>query len=133
MVTIEKPKRACMPPQGGNVFRAVLLIVVFVLAQSSIASAENEKDKAKPKPRVSTFLAQCKADLEGCTQKISDISLAMVSNVADQSWCPTAETDDVKIVTPKTVDWLTAHPELNGKPIVEGVQTALRQLYPCKR
>lgn len=124
-----------MPARGGKVVRAVLLIAVFVLAQSSIASAANEKDreKTKPKPRISTFLARCKADLEECTQRISDVSLAMVANVADQTWCPTAETDDVKTVTPKTVDWLTAHPELNSKPIDEGIKTALRQLYPCKR
>jgi Rap1a immunity proteins len=124
-----------MPAQGADVIRAVLLIIVFVLTQSSIAGAVNDKDKPKPKPkpRVSTFLALCKADLEGCTQKISDISLEMVSNVADQSWCPTAETDDPKTVTPKTVDWLTAHPEVASKPTDEGIKTALRQLYPCKR
>jgi Ssp1 endopeptidase immunity protein Rap1a len=122
-----------MPAQGGNVVRAILLIVAFALAQSSIAYAVNEKDKAKPKPKISTFLARCKADLETCTQKISDVSLEMVSNVSDQSWCPTAETDDVKIVTPKTVDWLSAHPELAAKPIDEGIKTALRGLYPCKR
>ena len=114
--------------------RALLLVIVFVLAQSSIAGAISDKDKPKkPKPRVSTFLALCRADLEGCTQKISDISLEMVNNVSDQSWCPTAETDDPKTVTPKTVDWLTAHPELATKPTDEGIKTALRGLYPCKR
>lgn len=115
--------------------RAILLIVVFVLAQASLAFAINEKDKdkPKPKPKVSTFLARCKTDLESCTQKVSDISLEMVNNVTDQTWCPTAETDDVRVTTPKTVDWLTAHPELAGKPIDEGIKTALRQLYPCKR
>ena len=105
--------------------RAALLIVVFTLSQISIACAVNEKDKdrdkPKPKPRVSSFLALCKADLEGCTQKVSDISLAMVANAADQTWCPTAETDDMRITTPKTVEWLTNHPELNSKPIVEGI------------
>jgi hypothetical protein len=119
------------------VVRAALLIVVFTLSQISIACAVNEKDKdrdkPKPKPRVSSFLALCKADLEGCTHKVSDISLAMVANAADQTWCPTAETDDMRITTPKTVEWLTNHPELNTKPIVEGIQTALRQLYPCRR
>jgi cell division protein FtsN len=116
------------------VVRAVLLVIVFSLAQSSIAQAINEKDKPKkPKQQVSAFLARCRADLEGCTNKISDISLEMVSNVADQSWCPTAETDDPKTVTPKTVDWLTAHPELATKPTDEGIKTALRGLYPCKR
>ena len=115
--------------------RAVLLIVVFVLAQATLAFAVNDKDrdKPKPKPKVSTFLAHCKSDLESCTQKVSDISLEMVSNAADQTWCPTAETDDVRVTTPKTVDWLTAHPELASKPIDEGIKTALRQLYPCKR
>jgi hypothetical protein len=124
-----------MPAQGGNVVRAVLLIVVFALSQSQVAFAAGEKDrdKPKPKPKVSSFLALCRADLEGCTQKVSDISLAMVANVADQTWCPTAETDDVRISTPKTVEWLTNHPEFNSKPVVEGIQTALRQIYPCKR
>jgi hypothetical protein len=112
------------------VARAILLIMVFVLAQASLAFAIN--DKPKPKPKVSTFLARCKADLEGCTQKVSDISLEMVANVGDQTWCPTAETDNVRVTTPKTVDWLSAHPELAGKPIDEGIKTALRQLYPCK-
>ena len=115
--------------------RAVLLIILLVVAQSEVAGAAGEKDKSKPKPkpRVSTFLALCKSDLEGCTQKISDISLAMVANVADQSWCPTAETDDEKVVTPKAVQWLADHPELASKPIDDGIKTALRQLYPCKR
>ena len=111
----------------------VLLIILLVVTQSQVAGAASDKDKPKPKPRVSTFLARCKSDLEGCTQKISDISLEMVANVADQGWCPTAETDDVKVVTPKTVDWLTAHPEFASKPTDEGIKTALRQLYPCKR
>jgi hypothetical protein len=118
-----------------DVIRAVLLLILLVVTPSSIAHAANDKDqpKPKPKPQVSTFLARCKADLEVCTNKISDISLAMVANVADQSWCPTAETDDVKIVTPKTVDWLTNHPEFGGKPIDESIKAALRQLYPCRR
>ena len=124
-----------MPAGGGNVIRAVLLIILLVVAQSEVAGAAGEKDKSKPKPkpRVSTFLALCKSDLEGCTQKISDISLAMVANVADQSWCPTAETDDEKVVPPKAVQWLVDHPELPSKPIDDGIKTALRQLYPCKR
>jgi hypothetical protein len=124
-----------MPAQGGNVIRAFLLLILLAVTQSSMAFAAGEKDrdKPKPKPKVSSFLALCKADLEGCTQKVSDISLAMVANAADQTWCPTAETDDVRISTPKTVEWLTNHPELSGKPIVEGIQTALRQIYPCKR
>ena len=115
--------------------RAVLLLILLVVTLLSIAHAANDKDKSKPKPKpqVSTFLARCKADLEVCTNKISDISLAMVANAADQSWCPTAETDDVKIVTPKTVEWLINHPEFAGTPIDEGIRTALRQLYPCKR
>jgi len=57
----------------------------------------------------------------------------MVANAADQSWCPTAETDAVKIVTPKTVEWLINHLEFAGTPIDEGIRTPLRQLYPCKR
>ena len=115
--------------------RAFLLLVLLAVTQSSMALAagEKDKDKPKPKPKVSSFLALCKADLEGCTHKVSDISLAMVANAADQTWCPTAETDDMRITTPKTVEWLTNHPELNTKPIVEGIQTALRQLYPCRR
>jgi cell division protein FtsN len=123
-----------MPAQGGVVVRAVLLIIIFVLTQSSIAGAINDKEKPKkPKQQVSAFLARCRADLESCTNKISDISLEMVSNVADPSWCPTAETDDPKAVTPKTVDWLSAHPKLATKPTDEGIKTALRGLYPCKR
>jgi hypothetical protein len=122
-----------MPAQGGARSELFSCSSCFVVTPSSIAHAANDKDKPKPKPRVSTFLARCKSDLEVCTDKISDISPVMVANVADQSWCPTVETDDVKIAATTTVEWLTNHPELAGKPIDDGIKTALRQLYPCKR
>jgi hypothetical protein len=132
-VTIEQPGRGLYASARRGVIRAVLLLILLVVTPSSIAHAANDKDKPKPKPPVSTFLARCKSDLEVCTDKISDISPVMVANVADQSWCPTVETDDVKIAATTTVEWLTNHPELAGKPIDDGIKTALRQLYPCKR
>ena len=54
--------------------RAVLLLILLVVTLLSIAHAANDKDKSKPKPKpqVSTFLARCKADLEVCTNKISE-------------------------------------------------------------
>ena len=57
----------------------------------------------------------------------------LVTNPITKEWCPAKETDDVRILTPKVVGWLAAHPEINNKPTNDGIKTALVQLYPCKR
>lgn len=84
--------------------------------------------------QIAAFLSYCKTDSKGCTDKISGISFAMlVANPIDHKWCPTKEVDDINIVAPKVVQWLTAHPEMNNAKTSDGIQSALSHLYPCKR
>jgi len=85
-------------------------------------------------PQIGTFLSYCKSDSKGCADKISGISFAMlVTSPIDHKWCPTKEADDVDVLAPKVVQWLTAHPETNDMKTNDGIQLALSQLYPCKR
>jgi hypothetical protein len=84
--------------------------------------------------QTGAFVVYCKTNSEGCLNKIAEMSFAMlVTNPIKKEWCPAKETDDVKILTPKVVGWLTAHPEINNKTTNDGIKTALIQLYPCKR
>ena len=84
--------------------------------------------------QIGAFLSYCKTDSKGCADKISDISFAMmVTSPIDHKWCPTKDANDVDILAPKVVQWLTAHPEKNNMKTNDGIQLALIQLYPCKR
>ena len=101
------------------------LLVLFVLP----ARAADEVP-----PQSGAFLSYCKTNSKGCNDKISDIIFAtMVTNPIDHKWCPPKEVDDVNILGPKVVHWLTAHPEINNTKTNDGIQLALSQLYPCKR
>jgi hypothetical protein len=114
-----------------NVFRRLLLIGVWVTFWPAIALAANDAPS-----QTGAFLAYCKTNSEGCLDKIAKVSFVMlVGNLeAKKQWCPTKETDDVKILTPKVVQWLTGHPDTNSKTTDAGIKTALIQLYPypCK-
>ena len=106
-------------------FWIALGATIWPLAALAANDAPNQTD---------AFLAYCKINNEGCIDKVAEISFAMmVTNPRDHKWCPTKEIDDVKILTPKAVQWLTAHPEANSKTTDKGIEYALAKMYPCKR
>ena len=112
-----------------SIIRALAVATCSLVILGTAASAGDAPSQ------TGAFVAYCKTNNEGCLDKIAEMSFAMlVTNTGSKkAWCPTKETDDVKILTPKVVGWLTAHPEINKKKTNDGIKTALVQLYPCKR
>jgi hypothetical protein len=112
---------------------AIVRALAIVTCSAAILGTAAKADDAPS--QTGAFLAYCKTNSEGCLDKIADISFAMqVTNIgAKKEWCPAKETDDVKVLTPKVVGWLTAHPEVDNKTTNDGIKTALTQMYPCKR
>ena len=108
--------------------RQLCVLALYTVALPMVAFAA-PVEKNTP-AQTGAFLAFCKSNDDGCISEVSDASFAMI--VQDRSWCPTSETDDVKILTPKVVQWLSAHPETNDMPTDDGITAALKQLYPCK-
>jgi|SRR5690242_3214172 hypothetical protein len=85
-------------------------------------------------PQIGAFVLYCKTNSKGCADKISGISFAMlVTSPIDHKWCPTKDADDVDVLAPKVLQWLAAHREVNNMKTDDGIQSALSQLYPCKR
>ena len=102
----------------------------FVMTLSVVVPAWAADDAPQ---QVGALFADCKTNGQECTNKIAEINFAMlVTALSDRKWCPTKETDDVNILTPKVLQWLTAHPETNNKTTDDGIELALIQLYPCK-
>jgi hypothetical protein len=84
--------------------------------------------------QTSAFIDYCKTYQAGCIDEVGMVSFGLLTNVADRSWCPTKEVADVDTLTPKVAQWMTAHPETYGRPTVEGIEAALKGLFPapCK-
>ena len=112
-----------------STIRALAIAACSFLILGTAASADETPSQ------TGAFLAYCKTNSEGCLNKIAEISFAMlVTNTGPKKeWCPAKETDDVKVLTPKVVGWLNAHPAVNSKTTDDGIKAALIQLYPCKR
>jgi hypothetical protein len=118
-----------------RVLRVFLLIAFCAVAWPSIAFAVTDAPG-----QTGAFVAYCKTDSEGITEKIAGTYAAMLINntiavgqARNRKWCPAAEANDMKVLTPKVTEWLTAHPEANSKTTNEGIEMAVIQLYPCKR
>jgi hypothetical protein len=118
-----------------GVLRAFLLIALCAVLWPSMALAV-----ADAPGQTGAFIAYCKTSSEGCAEKIAGIYAAMLINstinagqTKDREWCPAKEADDMKVLTPKVIGWLTAHPEAAGKKTYDGVKMAIIQFYPCKR
>jgi hypothetical protein len=110
-----------------SILRALAMAACSIVILGTTASAYDAPSQ------TGAFVAYCKTNSEGCLDKIAEMNFAMlVTNAARKEWCPAKETDDVKILTPKVVGWLTAHPEISNKTTNDGIKTALMQLYPCK-
>jgi hypothetical protein len=115
-----------------SIIRAPALATCSFLILGTAATAATVNDVPS---QTGAFLDYCKTNSEGCLNEIADMSFAMLvtDTKAKKEWCPTKETDDVKVLTPKVVGWLTAHPEVSNKTTDDGIKAALIQLYPCKR
>jgi len=105
---------------------AVLFLTAWVLTPNTIWAEDHVPAK------TGAFLAYCKTNNQGCVDEVADISFAMqVTNPAKKEWCPTKEVEDVKLLTGKVVEWLTAHPETADMATEDGIEMALVRLYPC--
>ena len=78
----------------------VLALYTVALPMVAFAAPVEKNTPAQ----TGAFLAFCKSNDDGCISEVSDVSFAIVQ---DRSWCPTSETDDVKILTPKWCDRLS--------------------------
>jgi hypothetical protein len=111
--------------------RSLCLMALF----STVPSIAFAVDKAPD--QTGAFLAYCKTNSEGCADKIAGIYVTMLINVTiqpkDRKWCPAKEADDVKVLMPKVIGWLSAHSEASSKTTNDGIEMAIIQLYPCKR
>jgi Rap1a immunity proteins len=98
----------------------------------SIAFAVNDAPS-----QTGAFLAYCKTNSEGCADKIAGIYAAMLVNQTinpgNRKWCSAKEANDMKILVPKVMGWLSAHSEANSNATNDGIEMAIIQLYPCKR
>lgn len=86
--------------------------------------------------QTGAFLAYCKTNSEGCINKVAEVSFVMLmgNTGAKKEWCPQAkDVDDVQVLTPKVVQWITAHSENNNMKTSDGIKDALIKLFPCKR
>jgi len=112
-----------------RVFAVFLLIVLGAVVRPAMTRAADDVP-----PQTGAFLAYCKTNNKGCVDQVAEYSFAMlITNVgSNKKWCPAKETDDVNLLTPKVVQWLTAHPETHTMKTSEGIETALKRLYPCK-
>jgi hypothetical protein len=118
-----------------GVLRAFLLIALCAVAWPSMVLAV-----ADAPAQTGAFVAYCKTNSEGFTDKIAGMYAAMLINstiaagqAKDREWCPAKEGNDMKVLTPKVIGWLTTHPEDNSKTTNDGIKMAVIQLYPCKR
>jgi Ssp1 endopeptidase immunity protein Rap1a len=117
---------------GRGIMRGWVLTAVAVICASVPTLPARAADDAPQ--QTGAFLSYCKANTKGCVDKIADINFAMrVTSPIDHKWCPAKEADDVNVLAPKVVQWLTAHPETNSKKTSEGIGLALAHFYPCKR
>ncbi len=84
--------------------------------------------------QTSAFIVYCQSHKAGCSDEIGMVSFGLLTDVSDRGWCPTKEVADINSLTPKVVQWLSAHPETHGTPTVEGIEAALKGLFPapCK-
>ena len=115
--------------------RTFLSIALCAVMWPSVAPAANDAPG-----QTGAFVAYCKTNSEGCIDKVAGIYAATLINdtiAAGQGkkrdWCPAKEADDAKVLTPKVVTWLTAHPEANSTTTNDGIKMAIMRLYPCKR
>ncbi len=112
--------------------RSLYFIALCAVVLPSIAFAVDEVPS-----QTGAFLAYCKTNSEGCTDKIAGIYAAMLINQtihpSDRKWCPAKEADEVKVLASKVMGWLSAHSEANNKTTNDGIEMAIIQLYPCKR
>jgi hypothetical protein len=121
---------SCKQTEAG-VLRAFLSIAVCAVAWPSMALAA-----ADAPAQNGAFVDYCKTNSEGCIDKVARIYTAMLINATiaqKREWCPGKEANDAKVLTPKVIGWLTAHPETNGMTTNDGINKAVIQLYPCKR
>jgi hypothetical protein len=111
-----------------NMLRVFHLIALGAILFPSIACAAD----AVP-GETGAFLAFCKTHNDGCIDAVAKVSFVMlVESGRTRSWCPTDEVNDVKVLTPMVVQWLTTHPESHSKKTNDGIRFALKQLYACK-
>jgi hypothetical protein len=127
-----RAKMAQLNQRGANMLRSLCLIALAAVVLSSTAFAADDAPS-----QTGAFLSYCKTNDAGCTGKISDMYTAMLiivsTNPAGRTWCPAKQAVDIKVLAPKVVGWLSAHPEANSKPTNDGIQMAVTALYPCKR
>jgi hypothetical protein len=120
----------------GMDMRRTMLVVAAIgsFAPWPLMSVVSARAADDAPPQSGAFLAYCKTNREGCSDKIADINFAMmVTAPINRKWCPGADTTGVDSLTPKVVQWLTAHPETNSKTTNEAIELAVIRLYPCKR
>ncbi len=112
--------------------RVIVLFVSCAVAWSSVATAADDAPL-----QTSAFIAYCKSNSSGCADKIAEMYAAMLIlntvQIRDRIWCPADEANDIKVLAPRVIGWLTAHPEAGSKTTNDGIQAAVTQLYPCKR
>jgi Rap1a immunity proteins len=118
-----------------SVLRAFLVIALCAVLSPPMALAA-----ADAPGQAGAFVAYCKTNSDGCADKIAGIYATMLINstiaagqAKDREWCPAKEANDMKVLTPKVMGWLIAHPEAGSKTTNDGIKMAVIQLYPCKR
>ena len=97
--------------------KAFLLTASCAIVWPSIALAV-----ADAPGQTGAFVAYCKTNSEGCTDKIAGMYAAMLINntiavgqAKDREWCPAKEGNDMNVLAPKVIGWLTSHPEAGSK------------------
>jgi hypothetical protein len=105
------------------------MLIVFFLALSVLPALAADDTPQQ----IGAFLAYCKSNSKGCTDKIMEMfAVMLITAPIDRKWCPGNISTDETVVTPLVLKWLTAHPEVNSKSTNDGIGLAFVQLYPCK-
>ena len=113
--------------------RVARILILSSIALPLIAARGGAQDAFT----TEQFLKQCQSDSDWCKEHV--ISLVSAHNAGNaispddvQSCPPRNVAAKGEEITGKIVGWLKAHPETKGETDGDGIEAALKALYPCK-